>query len=202
MYCRVSTITQKLDRQLLGLTDGENSDEYRIYEDKCSGSIPLKDRPAGARLLKDIEEGLVDTVVCWELSRLGRDLISVLEQTREFTEKGIQLIVQKQGIKLLLDDGSPNPIASLLISTMSSIAEMGRLSILEKQREGIEARKRAGLYTGRKRGTTESNFKFLQKPKNKKIAKFLDEDMSVSHIAHIVGCSRNLVMKVKDKRAA
>ena len=156
IYCRVSTVSQKLDRQLLGLTDGTDSKNQILYEDRCSGMIPLSERPAGSRMLRDIEEGLIDTVVCWELSRLGRDLISILEQTREFTEKGIQLIVQKEGIRLLLDDGKPNPIASLLISCLSSLAELFRTQQLEAQREGILVRKNAGLYTGRKRGSVHS----------------------------------------------
>jgi hypothetical protein len=69
------------------------------------------------------------------------------------------------------------------------------------QKEGIAKARSNGSYFGRVSGSVEPRGKFLSKPKNKKIAKLLDENMSITHIARIMGCSRNLVMKVRDKRA-
>ena len=68
----------------------------------------------------------------------------------------------------------------------------------ERQREGIELRKLRGGYTGRVRGSVETNEKFLSKPKNQRILGLLKKGHNVSHISSIVGCSRPLVRKVRD----
>ncbi len=64
--------------------------------------------------------------------------------------------------------------------------------------EGIRLRKEKGLYKGRQIGTTESNERFLSKPKNQEIIKLLHRGLKYSEIQKILGCSPNLILKVKE----
>ena len=58
-------------RDLYGLEVAE------IYKDDgISGTIPLHERPAGRRLLKDAGEGKFETVIVYRLDRLGVGLYS------------------------------------------------------------------------------------------------------------------------------
>jgi len=51
--------------------------------------------------------------------------------------------------------GKDSPMANLLLNVMGAFAEFERELIRERQREGIELAKRAGVYKGRKRALTE-----------------------------------------------
>ena len=73
LYCRVSSLDQKTDRQKV------NESEFEItVEDKCNGSIPFFEREGGKRILKYIEKEAVSTLSVWTVERLGRDLRDIL----------------------------------------------------------------------------------------------------------------------------
>ena len=63
--------------------------------------------------------------------------------------------------------------------------------------EGIRLRKEKGLYKGRQIGTKESTERFLSKPKNQEIIKLLERGLKYKEIVKILGCSPNLIKKVK-----
>jgi multidrug efflux pump subunit AcrB len=91
-YIRVSTIEQNTDRQedFKGLT----------YKDKCSGSIAFKDRKEASKLLanNDVTEILVHSI-----DRLGRNTIDIMNTIQDFTDRGINVVSQKEGLQTILD---------------------------------------------------------------------------------------------------
>ena len=75
-YVRVSSMDQKIDRQLLAYDKADF-----IYIDKMSGV--KRDRPELERMLNDLQAG--DTVVVKSIDRLSRstkDLLEIVEQIR------------------------------------------------------------------------------------------------------------------------
>ena len=75
-------------------------DEY--IDDGFSGSN--FDRPAWKRLLADIDNGKVDTIITKDLSRMGRDYISMGEYIeRIFPERGIRYIAVNDDIDTLYE---------------------------------------------------------------------------------------------------
>ena len=199
-YSRVSSVSQKLERQTEGFSAKQKFD--RTYTDKISGIVPFAERPSGARLLEDCHKGIIGEVHFWELSRLGRDTFDILTTVQTFVKMGVQVIVAKEGIRLLDDNGKLNPTASIIIAVMSALAGVERQNIKERQLEGIARAKLKGKYVGRKHGTTESADKFLAKPKSKEIAKLLDADYPVAHIAKVLEVSTTTVVKVNKLRKA
>jgi len=133
------------------------------------------------------------------IDRLGRNQMDILKTVEYFNKYRIPITILDLGLTTLDNEGKVNSVAQLIFSVMSSVAEMERNHILERQKEGIQIAKMRGQYLGRQPGTVESVEQFLEKPKNKKILTYLDKGTySITEISRIVGCSINTVKKVRD----
>ena len=205
-YARVSSLTQSTQRQIDGFASctailgdsGRLKQTFdRQYEDKCSGSIKFGERQGGKRLLDDCRKGMIREIHFWEISRLGRDALDIAHTINEFVELGIQVIIKKEGIQLLDEQGKVNATAQIIIAVLSVLSQIERVNILERQAEGIAAARARGAFIGRKAGTEESNEKFLGKSKSQKIMRFLREEKKITHVALLAGCSTATVYKVK-----
>lgn len=194
-YVRTSSVTQNASRQLEGFSASQPFD--RTYVDKISGIVPFAERPNGSRLLADCQAGLIGEVHFWELSRCGRDVLDITATIQLFVKLGVQVVIQKEGIRLLDDEGKLNPTASIIVAVLSALAGIERQNIRERQLEGIAIAKAQGKYVGRKFGTVESVERFLSKPKSQRIRKYLDEGYPVVHVATLLGVSTTTVCKVK-----
>lgn len=192
-YSRVSTTEQNEERQLQSL-EGFN----KVLIEKYSGTIPLFERPKGSQIKKMIDDGKLTHLEVHSIDRLGRELISVLEVWNYLTEKGIVLTCRNPQIRNFDENGKVDTFGQLLMSVISIMSDFEKKMIRERQMEGIQVRKLKGLYMGRKFGSVETNDKFLNKPKNQEIIKFLKEArLSYSEISKVVGCSQTTIVKVK-----
>jgi DNA invertase Pin-like site-specific DNA recombinase len=199
-YIRTSSQQQNTARQVFGLTDQMPKDSYRVFSDEgISGSVPFSERPAGAKLLSAVAKGKITEVHFHEVSRAGRNLLDMLSTLNQFAEDGVQVIIHKEGIKLLDDDGKISATANLILSVLGSCAVLELEQKKNRIREGIaRAQQDPTKYTGRQRGTTISPAKFLRKPKSISVRKLLDEGYPVAHIARIIPCSPATVRKVRN----
>lgn len=136
-YVRVSTDDQNTARQLEGI------DTDRTFTDRASGKN--MNRPQLEALLSFAREG--DTVVCHSMDRLGRNLDDLRRLVLDMTGRGIQVRFVKESLVFTGDD---SPMANLLLSVMGAFAQFERELIRERQREGIAAAKKKGIYKGRK----------------------------------------------------
>ena len=181
-YIRVSTTEQNTERQ-------ENNANTLI--DKCSGSIPFKDRKNGSKLLKMANNDEVDTVKVHSIDRLGRNTIQT------FTELGVNVVSEKEGLSTLID-GKENPTAKLIINILATLSEFELNLIKERQREGIAIAKAKGVYSangGNK--VKESTEQFLSKKSNAKCWKELKNGNSIRRSASIAGVSNTTAQKIK-----
>lgn len=194
-YSRVSSVGQSLARQTEGFAAGQQFD--RTFVDKISGAVAFAERPNGSRLIEDCQNGIIGEIHFWELSRLGRDTFDVLSTIQLFVKLGVQVIVAKEGIRLLDGAGKLNPTASIIIAVMSALAGIERTNIRERQLEGIAIAKAKGKYVGRRHGSRESTARFLAKPRSQQILKLLKDEYPVVHVAKLLGVSTTTVTKVK-----
>lgn len=148
-YARVSTKEQHLDRQVRALL--ENGVEERdIITDKASGAS--LERP-GYQALKNsmLREG--DTLVIKSLDRLSRNKEHITQELRFFKEHHIQVRVLDLPTTMIeLPEGQEwvfQMINNILIEVLSSIAEQERVTIRQRQAEGIAAAKAQGKHLGR-----------------------------------------------------
>ena len=148
-YARVSTREQNLDRQLeafraLGAADRE------IITDKESGKN--LDRP-GYQALKTAMLRPGDTLVVKSLDRLSRSKSDIRNELQWFKDNSIRLkVIDLPTTMMDLPSGQEwvfEMVNNILIEVLGTIAEQERLTIRQRQREGIAAAKAKGNHLGR-----------------------------------------------------
>lgn len=192
LYCRVSTLDQKTDRQKVNETDFK-----LVVEDKCSGAIPFFERPGGIEIKKLVDKAAVTSLGVWQIDRLGRDLRDIINTIHYFVEKKIPINFISQGLTTLDNNGKENPISKMMISILGIVGEMERVQSKERQLEGIKIAKLKGSYTGRKKGSKESTLDFLSKEKNKKAVEYLKKGYKVTEVSKLTDLNINTVSKIK-----
>ena len=149
-YIRVSTITQRDDRQWLAMENFGIPKEC-ISVDKQSGKD--FDRPAYTEMMAAIKPG--DTVVVKSLDRLGRNYDEMMKQLDIITKQKDAAIVvidlplldtrNKYG-----DDLTAKLISNLVIQVFSYVAETERNMNHQRTMEGLAAARARGVKFGRK----------------------------------------------------
>lgn len=147
-YVRVSTLDQKTDRQLEGVSLD------RVFEDKASGKDA--DRPQLKAAMEYVREG--DTLVCHSMDRLARNVDDLRRIVKELTGHGVAVQFVKESLTFT---GEDSPMANLLLTMLGAVAEFERSLIKERQREGIAIAKERGVYKGRKPSLNEEQVQQL-----------------------------------------
>lgn len=148
-YARVSSKEQNLDRQLKALVE-HGVEERDIITDKASGKTLERD---GYQILKErmLREG--DTLVVKSLDRLSRNKEHIKQELEYFKLHHIRVKVLDLPTTLVdLPEGQEwvfEMINNILIEVLSSIAEQERLTIKQRQAEGIAIAKEKGKHLGR-----------------------------------------------------
>jgi DNA invertase Pin-like site-specific DNA recombinase len=190
-YIRVSHETQNKDVQEFNL-----SNEYKVFKETCSGSIAFSERPEGAKIMKLVKEGKVEEILIHDISRIGRNNLDVLNMIQFFTSNNVNLISRREGLSTMLE-GKPNPIASLIIGIMSTLAEYELNRLRDRRNEGIARAKERGVYAnhgGNRREETREEF--MAKSDTKKIIKYLNEGNSLRRTSKLAEASLGKVQKV------
>jgi DNA invertase Pin-like site-specific DNA recombinase len=99
-----------------------------IREEGVSASIPLAKRPAGAKLLEWIDDG-VSHVVCLKLDRLFRDAEDALRQTKAWDKAGIALHLVDMGGQSL---NTGSAMGRMFLTMMAGCAELERNLVAER----------------------------------------------------------------------
>lgn len=133
-YCRVSTAQQaeegiSLDEQQRRIDAQAMAENWpiteRFVERGVSGSVPINERPQGAKLLAAVEPG--DIVIAAKLDRMFRSALDALTVISDFQARGVSLWLLDIG-----GDVSGNGIAKLMLTILSAFAEFERDRIRER----------------------------------------------------------------------
>lgn len=147
IYTRVSSEGQDYQSQIQDLEIYATSLHYsvvKIFSEKVSGYDPSKKRTEYDKMKAFVFENKINIILMWELSRLSRSTIQSLNEIKEFTDKKINIFFKKEGINTL----SEEPSNKLLLSILSTMAEMERESIVERVTRGQRASAAKGKRTG------------------------------------------------------
>ncbi len=181
-YSRVSTKDQTTENQKLAIAQaGFNVTKGRQFEDIISGSTPAMSRPQFTKMLDRLEED--DTVVVYELSRLGRDTIDIMTTVKMFQDRGIKLVVLQLG-NLDLTSAA----GALMVNVIAAVAQMEKALLIERVNAGLERAKNDGKKLGRPSKTTD-----VQKAEIRSLAV---QGVSVSELARQFKISRASVLNV------
>lgn len=174
-YVRVSTIEQKLDRQLMACDIAD-----KIYIDKLSGKD--KNRPQLLEMLQDLKEN--DVVIVKSLDRLSRSTLDLLEIVREIEMKKAFLKVLDKNIN------TSDAIGRFFITVLGAVAELERENIKQRTIEGVAIAKSLGKYRGRKKGSISLKGESLERFK-----KFYKLGMKKSDLAKEFNVPRSTVYR-------
>ena len=152
LYARVSSDDQAdretiKDQELLyekWLDLHGHEDGGRYLDDGVTGTLPMADRPEGARLLEAIQRKEIDTIVFKNVKRLGRRTRVVLD----FVEACDQ--AKASVISITEPFNTADPIGRFVVTMLAGISELDRENILEQTKAGIRRRARAGGWLGGK----------------------------------------------------
>ena len=157
-YARVSTTSQKEDRQVQALLD-YGIEERNIVVDKESGKGFNR---LGYLSLKEKWLRRGDTLVVKELDRLGRNKAKIREELEWFKAEGIRLkVIDLPTTMMELPEGQQwvfEMVNNILIEVLGTIAEQERASIKRRQEEGIAIAKKKGVVFGRPVVAKPENF--------------------------------------------
>ena len=178
-YIRVSTDKQDNQKQKHLILEHAHSNSLKIDDfieveissrksEKLRKITELKDR-----LQKD------DTLIVAELSRLGRNMMDVMNLIQELSDKGIKLIFIRQP-ELSTFNSAHN---KLLLAIYSYFAESEREFISMRTKQGLAAAKASGKKLGRKPG---QKVKSKYDPYIEKIKEMLLKDVSITSIHKII----------------
>ena len=155
-YVRVSTLTQKIDRQMNELYNLGIDKKY-IYIDKQSG----KDfnRPNYQKLKKKLKKD--DLLIIKSIDRLGRNYEMIIEEWACIT-KIIKANIFVIDFPLLDTRSETNLIgkfvSDIFLQVLSFVAENERQNIKQRQMEGIRIAKLKGTHMGRPKIILPDNF--------------------------------------------
>jgi DNA invertase Pin-like site-specific DNA recombinase len=197
-YSRISTEDQSDLRQL---KNTEKGFDY-VLSDKCSGTIPIWERPRGKQIKNLIDEGKLKELHVHSIDRLGRNTLDVLSTYKELTDLNIRVVCRNPNIQNFNEDGTIDSFSEMMVSLLSVMSTFEKNMIDMRRKEGIERTMKfhPERYSGRKIGTTISPEKFLMKTKPQNIIKDLDNGYTMKEIMEMRKCSPSTIDKVKKLR--
>lgn len=180
-YLRVSTDGQDLAKNradVLDLANRERLGQVEWVEETASGGVLWLERALG-RLVERLNQG--DALVVPELSRLGRSTLEVVEILSVLARRGVRVFAVKENWRL---DGTLQ--STIMAAVFGIVAEVERDFIRSRTREGLRARKAAGVKLGRPVGSQSSRLD----PLRAEIEALLKTGVPKAKIARRYGVSR------------
>lgn len=150
-YLRVSTLDQDVEKNkadILKLSNDKKLGNVEWVDEKVSGTKDWKKRLFG-EVFNTLKKG--DTIIVSELSRLGRSTLQILEIMQLAKEREIAVHAVKGNWSL--NGGMESKI---VLTMLAMISEIERDLISERTKEGLRARKAAGVVLGRPKGPGKS----------------------------------------------
>ena len=156
-YARVSLEEENVENQVRAIEDYAKVNGYQligVFRDVgVSGAKPAMERDGFRQMLSALANmPAVKTVIIYDISRLGRDMMDVIETYRHLTEKlGLSvLFVQHPELNVMQNTPLGEAVRNATLALLSIAAEIERALIMERTRVGMARAKAQGKHIGRK----------------------------------------------------
>ena len=186
IYTRVSTLDQNVSNQFLELRDHCSKMGWEIvkeYSDEgLSGTLSREKRPALNALIKDAYRKRFDSVVCWDISRIGRSMKELVLFLSDMKDKGVGICSVRQGFD------TSTSMGEIMYQFVGILSSWEREMIRERTLAGLERAKSEGKTLGRRKVTNDTM--------TAKILELRTAKKTIRQIASEVGVSRGTVNNV------
>lgn len=178
-YIRISTDKQDLDKQRHLLL--EYARKERLIIDEFIEVEVSSRQDSGSRRIDELQAKLQngDTLLVAELSRLGREMLQVLNLINNLSAKGVKITFVRQ--PELSTTGSHG---KLLLAIYSYFAEAEREFISVRVKQGLAAAKAKGVKLGRPKGSR--NKKRVLDPHRNEILKYLQRGVDLATVRKLI----------------
>ncbi len=175
--------SQKAEIQRWLRASGLKAGAVRWIEDKETGKS-LR-RPAFDRLQQEVFGGGIRTIIVWKLDRISRSQRDGVNLLADWCDRGVRVVSVTQQIDL------SGVVGRMVASVIFGVAEVEHRR--ERQTAGIELAKAAGVYQGRRKGTT------MAKPS--RANELRAQKLTIPEIANALGVSQRTVFRYLEKPA-
>jgi DNA invertase Pin-like site-specific DNA recombinase len=186
VYARCSTSDQQVSNQLLEVRDHCSKMGWEIvkeYVDEgLSGTLSRDKRPAFNEMIKDGYRKRFDSVVCWDISRLGRSMKELIMFLSDMKDRDIGICSVRQGFD------TSTSMGEIMFQFVGILSSWEREMIRERTLAGLERARREGKTLGRRKVTDDTM--------TAKIIKLRSDKKSLRAIASEVGVSTGTIRKV------
>jgi DNA invertase Pin-like site-specific DNA recombinase len=177
-----------------------NWDIVGTFANKVSGAESIENRTEITEMIEFVRTNDVKRVVCIEISRLGRNTLEALKVIQILNENKVSLYIKNYSLETLNNDGSVNPVASLICTILLEIASMERLTIRERMNSGrtqyIERCRKEGIKMGRPTDYKKSDEAY--KEQYQKELTLLRKGISLRNVHKLTNTSMNTLRKLKS----
>ena len=179
IYTRVSTLDQTVDNQLIELRDHCSKMGWEIvkeYSDEgLSGTLSREKRPALNALIKDAYRKRFDSVVCWDISRIGRSMKELVLFLSDMKDRDIGICSVRPGFD------TSTSMGEIMFQFVGIPSSWEKEMIRERTLAGLERSKSEGKTLGRRKVTNDTM--------TAKIIELRTAKKSIREIASEVGVS-------------
>lgn len=193
-YIRVSTILQDVANQKLEALEYSRKHSLQIddyIEAEVSSRKTQKERRI-EELLERLSAG--DTLIVAELSRLGRSTGEVIDLVNGMVQRGINLVVIKQGLNI---SQRMDMQSKVVVAMFSLFSELERDLISERTKQALSAKKAQGVRLGKPKGVIQAS---RLDDKKAAIQELLRHKVSKSAMARMFGVSRTALVSFVQTR--
>lgn len=164
-YARVSTPSQSCENQIKIFLEKGVKREYIYADEGVSGILPPNERPQYQAMKEFLinHKQEIKGVYIFQVSRLGRDPLSTLQEMLWYLENRIDLLPTSDSDRIY--STLPDEFKPLLMGILTFLANMERSQLKEKIQAGIEVAKARGQKFGRH--TKKPDFKKIEDLKSK-----------------------------------
>jgi len=193
-YIRVSTDKQTVKNQRYEIDQFCEKNLLTVnkwIEEVISGTKKVEERKLG-KLIRKMKKD--DTLICSELSRLGRNLLMIMSILNECMNRNIQVWTIKDNYRLGNDINS-----KVLAFAFGLSSEIERNLISQRTKEALARKRAEGVVLGRPKGSKSKKKKLSGK--ESEINELISKKLSKSAIARMLGVHRlTLVEYIKWMR--
>ena len=172
-----------------------NYQVLQIFEEKISGTKKTSERPVLQSMLTYIENNPVQKILIWELSRIGRNSLEVLQILNQCNAMKVSIFIKNFNIETLDDKGHINPMTQFMLEIINTLNQLERNNIVQRLRSGFEQYRKTNPI-GRKVGSFQTEEELLSK--YPQVLKYLKKGLSIRQVSGLTNnTSTNTILKVK-----
>jgi len=202
IYARVSSQNDRQDttRQVADLKKYASANDMtiqKIFEEHISGAKRLEEREILTQCMAYCKTNSIKYLLISELSRLGRSTLQVLRSLEILHEAGVCVYIQNIGLHSLQQNGTVNPIASIIITILAEMSNIERSNIQYRLNSGRQQYILRGGKLGRRKGSVKTNEQ--KKEEYREVISLLKRGYSIRNVAKLTGFSIQTIQTVKNE---